>query len=183
MQAIGIIETRGLLAAVEAVDAMVKAANVRLLGKRETGGGLNTVAVTGDVGAVKAAVDAGSSAAARVGTVAGTHVIPRPAGEVGAMLESDFGASRPPDKPAASPKAPEAQSTAADPPVAATPAPEPASQPQLPPGFDGKKVTELRSYLRKLKASPLTPDEIRYANRDRLLAAIKTALAAEGGDA
>ena len=76
--ALGMIETRGFVGAVEAADAMVKAANVRLVGQRLVGGGLVTVMVRGDVGAVKAAVDAGSAAAARVGDLVSTHVIPRP---------------------------------------------------------------------------------------------------------
>lgn len=76
--ALGMIETRGLVGSIEAADAMVKAANVSLVGQRLIGGGLVTVMVRGDVGAVKAAVDAGSAAAARVGDVLSTHVIPRP---------------------------------------------------------------------------------------------------------
>lgn len=76
--ALGMIETRGLIGSIEAADAMVKAANVSLVGQRLIGGGLVTVMVRGDVGAVKAAVDAGSAAAARVGDVLSTHVIPRP---------------------------------------------------------------------------------------------------------
>ena len=76
--ALGMIETRGLVGSIEAADAMVKAANVSLVGQRMIGGGLVTVMVRGDVGAVKAAVDAGSAAAARVGDVLSTHVIPRP---------------------------------------------------------------------------------------------------------
>lgn len=78
MQPIGFIETQGLVAAVEAADAMVKAANVRFLGVSKVGGGLVTVVVQGDVGAVKAAVDAGAAAAKRVGQVVSVHVIPRP---------------------------------------------------------------------------------------------------------
>ena len=76
--ALGMIETRGLVGSIEAADAMVKAANVSLVGQRMIGGGLVTVMVRGDVGAVKAAVDAGSAASARVGDVLSTHVIPRP---------------------------------------------------------------------------------------------------------
>jgi microcompartment protein CcmL/EutN len=72
------IETKGLVGAVEAADAMVKAANVRLVGYERIGSGLVTVMVRGDVGAVKAAVDAGCAAAARLGEVVSTHVIPRP---------------------------------------------------------------------------------------------------------
>lgn len=81
-EALGLIETKGLVGAIEAADAMVKAANVRLLGKELVGGGLVTVMVRGDVGAVKAAVDAGATAAQRVGNLVSTHVIPRPHEEV-----------------------------------------------------------------------------------------------------
>ena len=74
--ALGMIETKGLVGAVEAADAMVKAANVTLIGRVQVGGGLVTVMVRGDVGAVKAAVDAGSAAAGRVGELISVHVIP-----------------------------------------------------------------------------------------------------------
>lgn len=83
--ALGMIETRGLVGAVEAADAMVKAANVTLIGKEQVGGGLVTVMVRGDVGAVKAATDAGA-AAERVGELLSVHVIPRPHTEVDAIL-------------------------------------------------------------------------------------------------
>lgn len=77
-EAIGLIETRGLVGSIEAGDAMVKAANVTLMGQERIGGGLVTVIVKGDVGAVKAAVDAGAAAAKRVGELLSVHVIPRP---------------------------------------------------------------------------------------------------------
>lgn len=86
--AIGLIETRGLVASIEAADAMVKAANVTLMGKEKIGGGYVTVIVTGDVGAVKAAVDAGAAAAKRVGELVSVHVIPRPHEEVAKILPS-----------------------------------------------------------------------------------------------
>jgi len=85
-QALGLIETRGLVSAIEAADAMVKAANVSLVGKERVGGGLVTVMVRGDVGAVKAAVDAGASAAKRVGELVSAHVIARPHDEVESLL-------------------------------------------------------------------------------------------------
>lgn len=84
--ALGMIETKGLVGAVEAADAMVKAANVSLVGKSKVGGGLVTVMVRGDVGAVKAAVDAGAAAAKNVGELISIHVIPRPHGEVETIL-------------------------------------------------------------------------------------------------
>ena len=77
--ALGMIETRGLIGSVEAADAMVKAAKVTLLGKEISGGGLVTVMVRGEVGAVKAATEAGAAAARRVGELISVHVIPRPA--------------------------------------------------------------------------------------------------------
>jgi len=84
--ALGMIETKGLIGAIEAADAMVKAANVYLIGKEYVGGGLVTVMVRGDVGAVKAATDAGAAAAQRVGELISVHVIPRPHFEVDAVL-------------------------------------------------------------------------------------------------
>lgn len=84
--ALGMIETKGLVAAIEASDAMVKAANVTLIGKEHVGGGLVTVMIRGDVGAVKAATDAGAAAAERVGELVSVHVIPRPHQEVEALL-------------------------------------------------------------------------------------------------
>lgn len=84
--ALGMIETKGLVAAIEASDAMVKAANVNLIGKVHVGGGIVTVLVTGDVGAVKAAVESGSSAAERVGQLLSNHVIPRPHNELEMIL-------------------------------------------------------------------------------------------------
>lgn len=85
-EALGMIETRGLVGAIEAADAMVKAANVTLIGKVLVGGGYVTVMVRGDVGAVKAAVDAGAEAARAVGELVSVHVIPRPHPEVENIL-------------------------------------------------------------------------------------------------
>ena len=85
-EALGMIETRGLVASIEAADAMVKAANVHLIGKEHVGGGLVTVMVRGDVGAVKAAVEAGAASAKRVGELISMHVIPRPHGDVEEIL-------------------------------------------------------------------------------------------------
>ncbi|WP_294065226.1 ethanolamine utilization microcompartment protein EutM [uncultured Fusobacterium sp.] len=84
--ALGMIETKGLIGSIEAADAMVKAANVYLVGKEYIGGGLVTVMVRGDVGAVKAATDAGAAAAQRVGELISVHVIPRPHSEVEGIL-------------------------------------------------------------------------------------------------
>ena len=84
--ALGLIETKGLVGAIEAADAMVKAANVVLIGKEYIGAGYVTVMVRGDVGAVKAATDAGAAAARRVGELISVHVIPRPHAEVERIL-------------------------------------------------------------------------------------------------
>ena len=81
-EALGMVETKGLVSSIEAADAMVKAANVELIGRQSIGGGLVTVMVVGDVGAVKAATDAGSAAAQRVGELVSVHVIPRPHGDL-----------------------------------------------------------------------------------------------------
>ncbi len=86
IQAMGLIETKGFVAVVEAADAMLKAANVKLIKYQSIGGGYVTVIVEGDVGAVKAAVDAGAAAAKRVGEVFSIHVIPRPHEETAKLL-------------------------------------------------------------------------------------------------
>ena len=86
MIALGMVETKGLVSSVEAADAMVKAANVTLIGSEYVGGGFVTVMVRGDVGAVKAATDAGAAAAKRVGELVSVHVIPRPHADVEIIL-------------------------------------------------------------------------------------------------
>jgi ethanolamine utilization protein EutM len=91
--ALGMIETRGLIGAIEAADAMVKAANVILIGKEYIGAGYVTVLARGDVGAVKAATDAGAAAARRVGELVSVHVIPRPHSEVERVLPRPAGAN------------------------------------------------------------------------------------------
>ena len=87
-EALGMVETRGLVAAIEAADAMCKSANVTLIGTEKIGSGLVTVMVRGDVGAVKAATEAGSVAAQRLGELVAVHVIPRPHGDVEKILPS-----------------------------------------------------------------------------------------------
>jgi len=86
MGALGMIETKGLIGSIEAADAMVKAASVNLIGKVHVGGGIVTVMVRGDVGAVKAATEAGAAAAQRVGELISVHVIPRPHNEIELIL-------------------------------------------------------------------------------------------------
>ncbi|MEN6636777.1 MAG: BMC domain-containing protein [Clostridiaceae bacterium] len=103
-QALGLVETKGLVGAIEAADAMVKAANVTLIGKENIGSGLVTVMVRGDVGAVKAAVEAGSAAAKRVGELVSAHVIPRPHDEVETILPQQNAAAEMPQAKKAAPK-------------------------------------------------------------------------------
>lgn len=86
-QALGLVETVGMAAATEAADAMVKSANVRLVSKQQVGGGLITILVAGDVGAVQAAVDAGRAAAEKVGQIHSAHVIARPHDDIPGILE------------------------------------------------------------------------------------------------
>ncbi len=94
MSALGLIETKGLVAAIEAADAMLKAANVTLAGTEKIGSGLVTVMVRGEVGAVKAATEAGSAAAERVGEVVAVHVIPRPHTDVEKILPANKSAAK-----------------------------------------------------------------------------------------
>jgi ethanolamine utilization protein EutM len=89
MIALGMVETKGLIGSIEAADAMVKAANVHLIGSEYIGGGFVTVMVRGDVGAVKAATDAGAAAAKRVGELTSVHVIPRPHSDVEMVLPKE----------------------------------------------------------------------------------------------
>jgi ethanolamine utilization protein EutM len=86
-KALGMIETRGLIGSIEAADAMIKAADVQLVNQEKIDGGLVTVLVEGDVGAVQAAVEAGKAAAQRVGRLVSAHVIPRPDDEVGTIIK------------------------------------------------------------------------------------------------
>jgi len=94
-QALGLIETRGLVAAIEAADAMLKAAKVRFLGRQKVKAGLIAVMVAGDVGAVKAAVDAGTAAGKKVGEVVSSHVIPRPHEDIDSMIPTGPQAEKP----------------------------------------------------------------------------------------
>ncbi len=86
LEALGMVETKGLIGSIEAADAMVKAANVQLIGKEYIGAGYVTVMARGDVGAIKAATDAGAAAARRVGELVSVHVIPRPHAELERLL-------------------------------------------------------------------------------------------------
>ena len=140
MNALGMIETKGLVGSIEAADAMLKAANVVLASKTHVGGGLVTVMVRGDVGAVKAAVDAGAAAAERVGELVSVHVIPRPAADVEYIIDPLTPAPDPePEPPAAEPEQePEAPAPAAEPEVPSDPVPEEAA-----PAEEEKEVVDI----------------------------------------
>lgn len=193
MNALGMIETRGLVASIEAADAMVKAASVTLISKTHVGGGLVTVMVEGDVGAVKAATDAGAAAAERVGELISVHVIPRPAADVAHILDR-----RPEPKPEPEPE---------------PPAPEPEPEPEVPetepeeaahteemkeeqpeeapaekmdlseltPEALGKMtVAKLRIVARELGTTGMSRRDIRFAKKENLIERITKALGQEG---
>lgn len=197
MKALGMIETRGLVAAIEAADAMVKAANVTLQCKEHVGGGLVTVMVRGDVGAVKAATDAGAAAAERVGELVSVHVIPRPHGEVEEILDE---LPPPAAEPAPKPDPPEPERSPEpiappdpepEPPAgAAQPEPEPEPQQAAPAGTDGSiptgaeleamPVVQLRVLARSLNVEGMSRREIRDAKKDQLLVEIRACLERRG---
>lgn len=187
-EALGMIETRGLVASVEAADAMVKAANVTLISKTHVGGGLVTVMVRGDVGAVKAAVDAGAAAAERVGELISVHVIARPAGDIEGILDRHTPtAPKPAPKktvPEVSEQAPSSPSVQAE----VSLKPEKARKPsvkktaskdgtqKVPPieELEQMKVVALRAIARELVADK-SRQEIRFGKKDELIAWIQAA--------
>ena len=187
MKALGMIETRGLVASIEAADAMVKAANVTLTCKERVGGGLVTVMVRGDVGAVKAAVDAGAAAAERVGELVSVHVIPRPHEELEGILTTPAPVTPTPKPPREPEKAPPAP--VSPPPV---PQPEPQPDPEVPAEeekaeegeavqlsdltdevLEAMPVVKLRSVARSVGLDTMTRKEIRFAKKEELVAAIR----------
>lgn len=168
LSALGMIETKGLVGAIEAADAMVKAANVTLTGKEHVGGGLVTVMVRGDVGAVKAATDAGAAAAARVGELISVHVIARPHDELEPILPGENNTSVPaePAEPGLIVK-PAIKS-------AATAAPKTKKKPiAVPADIESMSVVQLRKFARSIKGFPIEGREISKANRATLLGLIK----------
>lgn len=186
MKALGMIETRGLVASIEAADAMVKAANVTLTCKEHVGGGLVTVMVRGDVGAVKAAVDAGAAAAERVGELVSVHVIPRPHEELEGMLTTPAPVTptpKPPKEPEAAPEVSESEPS--------VPQPEPQPEPEAPVEekaeeeegvqladltdevLEAMPVVKLRSVARSVGLDTMTRKEIRFAKKEELVAAIR----------
>ena len=192
MNALGMIETRGLVGSIEAADAMLKAANVTLASKTHVGGGLVTVMVRGDVGAVKAAVDAGAAAAERVGELISVHVIPRPADDVEHILDP----LTPPEPPAdPEPELEPETERAAEPEPEVEP--EPPAQPEPEPedpsleeedpeeeahaaeleslseeSMQRMTVVRLRAVARALGATGMTRREIRFAKKEELIARI-----------
>lgn len=189
-KALGLIEVYGYLAAVEALDSAVKAANVSLLRVEKVKGGLVTVLVQGDVGAVKAAMDASAAAAQRVGKVVSVHVIPRPSEDVTEMLRPAGLTPQPKAAPVvkAEPQAPAVQPVVADPvPVVEQPAPEPAPKEEaaeeapvvesIPSNLSREElsqmtVSKLRRVARSLKIGTMTNDQIKFAKKDVLVDAI-----------
>ena len=164
MKALGMIELYGYLAAVEALDSALKAANVSSLGATKVGGGLVTVMVEGDVGAVKASMDAAASAAERVGEVISVHVIPRPHESVGEMLKS----STPPE--------PEAETV---PEVSETPIAEVSDNAVIEEPVKAESYTEemlekmsvskLRTIARELQVDNMTREQIRFGKKTELI--------------
>lgn len=188
-KALGMIEVRGRLGDIEALDAALKAANVRLLNMTKVGGGLTTVFVEGDVAAVKAAVDAGGAAADKISEVVSVHVIPRPDPSVRALLEGGFlqeYATTDPGTPdagkpkaaAASKAAPKAEAPKAEPPkakAAKTVSPKAESPKKEEPKSElsSLKVNELRRMARGIADFPMTREEIKFAKKDALIEALQ----------
>ena len=189
MKALGMIEVYGYLAAVEALDSALKAANVSLVNVEKVKGGLVAVLVEGDGGAVKAAMDASAAAAERLGTVVSVHVIPRPAEDVARMLgrqEGTPGPDKDPDPPP-KPPAPEPEPEAEPDPESGAPEepesveepeaveePAPISEPEpkelsLPQGMESMSVQDLRKLARELEITNMTRAEIRYAKKQELI--------------
>ncbi len=183
MQALGMIEVYGYLTAVEALDSALKAANVSRLGVEKVRGGLVTVLVEGDVGAVKAAMDASAAAAERVGTVISVHVIPRPADDVTRMLKGGKEPEEPtpPTSPEPEePSEPEISSepdTLSEPEAPAEPESEPAKAEEAEKAPRDVTVEEmqtmgvdaLRRLARALEIKNMTRAEIRFAKKQELI--------------
>jgi len=150
-RALGLIETRGLIGAIEAADAMVKAAKVTLIDTERTGGALFTIKIVGEVGAVRSAVDAGAIAAAKVGKLISTHIIPRPNDEVENLLLYDKAAARKPSE-----KSFRYRISVHD--------------------LQKLSVRELRSLARKTEGFPLSGREISNTGKSRLISELQKLL-------
>ena len=174
MQALGMIEVYGYLTAVEALDSALKAANVSRLGVEKVRGGLVTVLVEGDVGAVKAAMDASAAAAERVGTVISVHVIPRPADDVTRMLKGGKEPEEPTPPEPEKPSEPEISSepdTLSEPESEAVKAGEGEKAPQdvTVEEMQTMGVDALRRLARALGIKNMTRAEIRFAKKQELI--------------
>ena len=174
MQALGMIEVYGYLTAVEALDSALKAANVSRLGVEKVRGGLGTVLVEGDVGAVKAAMDASAAAAERVGTVISVHVIPRPADDVTRMLKGGKEPEEPTPPEPEKPSEPEISSepdTLSEPESEAVKAEEGEKAPQdvTVEEMQTMGVDALRRLARALEIKNMTRAEIRFAKKQELI--------------
>ena len=174
MQALGMIEVYGYLTAVEALDSALKAANVSRLGVEKVRGGLVTVLVEGDVGAVKAAMDASAAAAERVGTVISVHVIPRPADDVTRMLKGGKEPEEPTPPEPEKPSEPEISSepdTLSEPESEAVKAEEGEKAPQdvTVEEMQSMGVDALRRLARALEIKNMTRAEIRFAKKQELI--------------
>ena len=174
MQALGMIEVYGYLTAVEALDSALKAANVSRLGVEKVRGGLVTVLVEGDVGAVKAAMDASAAAAERVGTVISVHVIPRPADDVTRMLKGGKEPEEPTPPEPVKPSEPEISSepdTLSEPESEAVKAEEGEKAPQdvTVEEMQTMGVDALRRLARALEIKNMTRAEIRFAKKQELI--------------
>ena len=174
MQALGMIEVYGYLTAVEALDSALKAANVSRLGVEKVRGGLVTVLVEGDVGAVKAAMDASAAAAERVGTVISVHVIPRPADDVTRMLKGGKEPEEPTPPEPEKPSEPEISSepdTLSEPESEAVKAEEGEKAPQdvTVEEMQTMGVDALRRLPRALEIKNMTRAEIRFAKKQELI--------------
>ena len=174
MQALGMIEVYGYLTAVEALDSALKAANVSRLGVEKVRGGLVTVLVEGDVGAVKAAMDASAAAAERVGTVISVHVIPRPADDVTRMLKGGKEPEEPTPPEPEKPSEPEISSepdTLSEPESEDVKAEEGEKAPQdvTVEEMQTMGVDALRRLARALEIKNMTRAEIRFAKKQELI--------------
>ena len=181
MQALGMIEVYGYLTAVEALDSALKAANVSRLGVEKVRGGLVTVLVEGDVGAVKAAMDASAAAAERVGTVISVHVIPRPADDVTRMLKGGKEPEEPTPPEPEKPSEPEISSepdTLSEPESEAVKAEEGEKAPQdvTVEEMQTMGVDALRRLARALEIKNMTRAEIRFAKKQELIQKITESL-------
>ena len=183
MQALGMIEVYGYLTAVEALDSALKAANVSRLGVEKVRGGLVTVLVEGDVGAVKAAMDASAAAAERVGTVISVHVIPRPADDVTRMLKGGKEPEEPTPPTSPEPEEPSEPEISSEPDTLSEPEAPAEPESEAVKAEEGEKapqdvtleemqtmgVDALRRLARALEIKNMTRAEIRFAKKQELI--------------